>query len=280
MEIRQNEDMETPGLEIVRTGSGESVLTCVETDGLSLGMEICANDNTGMGLDCDEEILTASSLGHVHEREGGEGEEEGEEEREREEWENGHTDQMSEASSKSNTTRGLSPSQNDDRLTLFLLGSHAPGLHNDWEDDSSMMDTASQSSQTDLTYHASVESSSQGDITGDPVTTSDIGTATASDEEDDDETGSVAEEAGGVNEVGVVGRVCGAGEGGRRRKRRGGNFGRRRRRAQTRVSGREWVGGVCRSIFSLSLSLSLSCTEYKVYSLRPSRKTSAKKVFL
>ena len=251
MDVQQNVNLEMCGLEMVRVGSSD-VLTCVDDNGLSLGMEICTYDNTGMGMEGDEEILTASSLEHIHNSEGNQ---------EEEMKTNMETMQTEEdITSFTSFNNQLLPRHDthdqNDQLTLSLPG-HRPRLFNDDNfsaDDSSAIDTVSQSSQSDLTYCMSLGSTSQGDSTFDPLT-SDVATATASDDEDNGGSKSVTEDGVMGGKVGVSKEVHSAEEGGKRKRRgKARSFG-RRRRTQTKVC---VVGRGCVVVFINALSLSLS----------------------
>ena len=170
------------GSEVVLADKGEGeteVVTCMESEeGLELGMEICTYDSMGMGLEGDEEILTASSLEHVAScREGG--------------------------GERTLETPPLSSPR--DKLTLpnpreyLTLPGHR--LHIDeqiYTEDSSTMEESSQVSQSDSLYCLSHASSMTS-------LTSDVG---RTEEEDREEVGGANKELSDE----------GGGGGGRRRK--------------------------------------------------------------
>ena len=163
---------EVAGPEVV-AGNEPEVVTCMETEeGLELGMEVCTYDSMGMGLECDEEILTASSLERV--ANSMERSKEGDGGRERSLPFNSPQNRRSNSTSP-DTQHDLTPSPQPQCLTLsdpqenFTLSSHCLQDYKQFSADqcSSAINQSSQLSQSDSTYcqsHASSMTSSTSDI--------------------------------------------------------------------------------------------------------------------
>ena len=168
--------------DVSKEDGNSQVLTC---DELSLGMEVCTCENPGMGLECDEDILTTSSLEHPS---GGSVVEE-------------------------------RVTTNEDQSTIARTGSEKQPQCPDYErlslpghsrlcepySDSSALDDTSQTSQTDETYIASQLSSSQVDDVGEPLFSSpddEEATVAANDREE-----GVLAAKGGVTNVGEASKT-------------------------------------------------------------------------
>ena len=164
---------EDQNIEEVAGPEEPEVVTCMETEeGLELGMEVCTYDSMGMGLECDEEILTASSLERV--AKSVEGSKEGEGGRERSLPFNSPQNCRSNSTSP-DTQHDLTPSSQPQCLTLsdpqenLTLSSHGLQDYKQFSADesSSAIDESSQLSQSDSTYcqsHASSVTSSTSDV--------------------------------------------------------------------------------------------------------------------
>ena len=150
------------------------VVTCIE--GLELGMEVCTYDSLGMGMDCDEEILTASSLEHVVDTTTGREEGGGERSVPFHSPQNYHENLTSPFATQQELTPSSQPdsltlSRPQEELTLSDLGSERD--YKEFSGDelsSSVVEESSQSSQSDSTYcisHASSMMSSSSDVTKD-----------------------------------------------------------------------------------------------------------------
>lgn len=166
-------------MEVQQNGSGtlspETKLTCVETDELSFGMEVCTYDNMGMRPEEDEEILTTSSLVHFRDTDGTTGDGEGSQD------EASDRDRVA-LESKDNDGSDIQQKSSSDSNCLLILD--RPQLYEPYSmDDSSALDDGSQTSQTDDTFH--VDTSSQnGDLDSQDYLSSEVGTITTSEGEE------------------------------------------------------------------------------------------------
>ena len=185
------------------------VVTCGTDDGLLLGMEICAYDSTGMRLDCDEEILTASSLELVSEHGGLETQPRPSNSAQQ------HEGDLTPSAPRLDPTPPLQP----DNLTLCDPQKElTPSVQEDGEQlsEDESLEESSQISQSDSAYCLSQESSVASVVETTEGLSSDVAMA-----EDDGESWSAREEVGGASDVT-------SGEEGRRRRRRRRGRGRRR----------------------------------------------------
>ena len=175
------------------TDNNTSLFTCTDNNYLSLGMEVCTYDNMGMGMgsEGDEEILTTSSLPHLYGNE-----EEGEEE--------GTEGGQSMNDNCTDTRRQKSPSSLA-KHNLSILPKHLQLYES--MDDSSTLDDASQTSQTDDTYHVDGPSSQTDDNEQQHVLSpsSADGTVTMSEGEETRSASEVGQEEGEGSKVGSGG---------------------------------------------------------------------------